>query len=227
MAVSVGCVAPKPQGGYTALSDAGVLQGDSAFDGGGSLEETSLVLSCCTMALRDVAVCVDTSEHSEHAWRWTIALLEAAAAASDSPRVRLISVAVAAPLDLWTPDEEPPWLVATASSEEDRTRKAEEARAVAVAQGAVADLLDRIPPPQHVSVTTLTPLVCGTIGETIIASLKEHPPGLCVCGARGMGSFRRLVVGLADTLLRGLGSVSDHMVHNAPWPVVVVKHPRQ
>jgi nucleotide-binding universal stress UspA family protein len=173
-------------------------------------------------ALRDVAVCVDASEQSEHAWRWTVALLESA---SDSPApcVRLVSVAVAAPLDLWTPDEESPWLVATASSEEDRTRKAEEARAVDVAQARVQDLLDRHPPPQHVSVTTLTPLVCGTIGETIIASLKTHPPGLCVCSARGMGSLRRLVVGLADTLLRGLGSVSDHMVHNAPWPVVVVK----
>ena len=176
-------------------------------------------------ALRDVAVCVDASSHSEHAWRWTVALLESAAAAPDSPApaVRVISVAVAAPLDLWTPDEEPPWLVGTASSEEDRTRKAEEARAVAAAQARVADLLHRIPPPQHVTVTTLTPLVHGTIGETILASLKDNPPGLCVCGARGMGGLHRLVVGLADTLLRGLGSVSDHVVHSAAFPVVVVK----
>lgn len=41
---------------------------------------------------------------------------------------------------------------------------------------------------------------------------------LVVLGSRGMGSFKRSLMGFV-----GLGSVSDYCVHNLPCPVLVVK----
>jgi hypothetical protein len=75
-------------------------------------------------------------------------------------------------------------------------------------------------------------LVTGTVGETILMTLTHGAggtmPQLCVVGARGLSAWKRLLAGLADSLLlTGLGSTSDHLVHHAPFPVCVVKAPKR
>ena len=51
-------------------------------------------------------------------------------------------------------------------------------------------------------------------GHAIVELAREMQPDLVVIGAGGKGFFKRLFT----------GSVSDHVVHHAPCPVLVVRH---
>lgn len=51
-------------------------------------------------------------------------------------------------------------------------------------------------------------------GTALIHYAEQHHPDLLVIGAGGKGVIRRLFA----------GSVSDHVVHKAPCPVLVVRH---
>lgn len=51
-------------------------------------------------------------------------------------------------------------------------------------------------------------------GHAIVSIAKDVMPDLLVIGSSGKGLFRRLFT----------GSVSDHVVHHAPCPVLVVRH---
>ncbi len=51
-------------------------------------------------------------------------------------------------------------------------------------------------------------------GLALIHHAEQHHPDLLVIGAGGKGVLRRLFT----------GSVSDHVVHKAPCPVLVVRH---
>jgi nucleotide-binding universal stress UspA family protein len=54
-------------------------------------------------------------------------------------------------------------------------------------------------------------VLVGDAGPAICAFAVEHDAAVLVMGSRGRGGFKRAV----------LGSVSDHVVRNAPCPVVV------
>ncbi|KAI8806474.1 hypothetical protein BJ742DRAFT_816957 [Cladochytrium replicatum] len=56
----------------------------------------------------------------------------------------------------------------------------------------------------------------GDPREELVTKLEELKPTIFVIGSRGMGSFKRAV----------LGSVSDFAVHHAPCPVLVVRETR-
>ncbi|KAI8802952.1 hypothetical protein BJ742DRAFT_831453 [Cladochytrium replicatum] len=53
----------------------------------------------------------------------------------------------------------------------------------------------------------------GDPRDEIVAKVAELSPMCLVLGSRGMGSFKRALI----------GSVSDHCVHHAPCPVLVVR----
>ena len=57
--------------------------------------------------------------------------------------------------------------------------------------------------------------MAGKSGEAIIAAAREEKAGLIVMGTRGMGKFRRTL----------LGSVSDYVLHHADVPVLICRHP--
>lgn len=56
----------------------------------------------------------------------------------------------------------------------------------------------------------------GVPGPTIVAACEEIDADLLVCGSRGYGPVLRVL----------LGSVSTHLAHHAPCPVLVVPRPR-
>ncbi len=51
-------------------------------------------------------------------------------------------------------------------------------------------------------------------GTALVHYAEEHQPDLLVIGAGGKGVLKRLFA----------GSVSDHVIHKAPCPVLVVRH---
>jgi nucleotide-binding universal stress UspA family protein len=58
-------------------------------------------------------------------------------------------------------------------------------------------------------------VVEGDPREAIVRAAADWPADLLVVGARGLGAVARLV----------LGSVSGHVVHHAPCPVLIVRKP--
>lgn len=61
---------------------------------------------------------------------------------------------------------------------------------------------------------TITPVAeSGDIGSTLCAAAQERGADVIVVGSRGRGAIRRAL----------LGSVSTHVVNNAPCPVVVLR----
>jgi len=55
----------------------------------------------------------------------------------------------------------------------------------------------------------------GVVVEELLAYLDQEKPDLLVMGSRGLSAGKRLF----------MGSVSDAVVHHAPCPVLVVRHP--
>ena len=53
----------------------------------------------------------------------------------------------------------------------------------------------------------------GVAEETIVRFAEEHDSDLIVMGSRGLGGFERML----------LGSVSNHVVHHANCPVLIVR----
>ena len=51
-------------------------------------------------------------------------------------------------------------------------------------------------------------------GKALVHYVEQHHPDLLVIGASGKGALKRLFG----------GSVSDHVVHHAPCPVLVIRH---
>ena len=54
---------------------------------------------------------------------------------------------------------------------------------------------------------------CGKPGEKIVNIAKEEKATLIITGTRGLGKFRRTI----------MGSVSDYIVHHACVPVLVCR----
>jgi nucleotide-binding universal stress UspA family protein len=56
-------------------------------------------------------------------------------------------------------------------------------------------------------------VLSGTPADEIVRDAERHASDLVVVGARGLGAFKRLV----------LGSVSESVLRHAPCPVLVVR----
>ncbi len=54
----------------------------------------------------------------------------------------------------------------------------------------------------------------GPVVDVLVTYLERNPPDLLIMGSRGLSTGRRLL----------MGSVSDALVHQAPCPVLVVRH---
>jgi nucleotide-binding universal stress UspA family protein len=65
--------------------------------------------------------------------------------------------------------------------------------------------------PEGAPVETATPL--GSPGPALVDLAREIAADVVVVGSRGQGALKRLL----------LGSVSNHVIHNAPCAVVVVR----
>ncbi|XP_064605131.1 universal stress protein Sll1388-like [Liolophura sinensis] len=57
----------------------------------------------------------------------------------------------------------------------------------------------------------------GKAGEAIIDFVKKSKASCIVTGTRGLGKFRRTI----------MGSVSDYIVHHSPCPVLICRHKDQ
>ena len=80
--------------------------------------------------------------------------------------------------------------------------------------------------PANVELEILTPSADGSVADTLVKTLAEQPPGMCIIGSRGMGLTKKLLVGIADAILfAGLGSVSEELLHKANFPVCIVRPP--
>jgi len=57
-------------------------------------------------------------------------------------------------------------------------------------------------------------IIYGNPGDEILRKAQEEGATLIVTGTRGQGTFKRTL----------FGSVSDHILHHSPVPVLVCKH---
>jgi nucleotide-binding universal stress UspA family protein len=87
----------------------------------------------------------------------------------------------------------------------------EQAAAESVARTAV----ERTASALATEATLETRVEAGTPGPTLCRLAAELPADMVVVGSRGRGAIRRAL----------MGSVSTHVVNNAPCPVVVVRVP--
>ncbi len=146
-------------------------------------------------SLETVVVCVDGSELSTRAVASGVALLR--------PAARVLIVTVIEDVD--------PTLVTgsgfaggvMSESEFDERAKASESEGRAIVEHAAGDL-KLVPAELHV--------LRGAPGPALCAFAADVGAGALVMGSRGRGGVKRAL----------LGSVSDHVVRNAPCPVVVV-----
>lgn len=75
----------------------------------------------------------------------------------------------------------------------------------------IADALRRVP--DDVSVTTI--ITHDPVADVILQRVREGHHDLVVMGSRGRGTVRSAL----------LGSVSHHVLHHSPVPVLIVHHP--
>ena len=120
--------------------------------------------------------------------------------------------------------DDTPWLLGSGTPE----AKASEEKASAISLESLRRLLNAAGGlPANTAVELLTPIVKGSVAESIVTALNDpHPPGICIVGSRGVGSFKRLIGGVLDRLLSvGVGSVSDALLRMASFPVCVIPAP--
>jgi nucleotide-binding universal stress UspA family protein len=146
-------------------------------------------------ALDTILVAVDGSPHSLAAVRFigTLAVL---------PRVRLLTVVEPPYVPRTAPGIVLPMLRQAASALL-AEREAEQRRMLAE----IATQLGRP------ATSVATSVIVGRPTEEIVNAASEPGVGLVVVGARGFGAIKRVL----------LGSVSEHVLHEADCPVLVVK----
>ncbi len=156
-----------------------------------------LVTKGVPRVVRDVVVAIDDSPDSLAAARW-LASLELDPAA----RVRLVAVAEPPRFPSAAPGVLRPQLRA-ALEDVVRERAARLEKALDAAGRELADRGVRV---EH-------QVLVGSPGETLVGAIGAARADLALVGARGLGGFGRML----------LGSVSEHVLHHAPCPVLVVK----
>lgn len=156
-----------------------------------------LVTKGVPRVVRDVVVAIDDSRDSLAAARW-LATLELDPAA----RVRLVAVAEPPRFPSAAPGVLRPQL-RTALEDIVRERTARLGRALDAAGRELAGGGVRV---EH-------QVLVGCPGEALVGAIHAARADLALVGARGLGGFGRML----------LGSVSEHVLHHAPCPVLVVK----
>lgn len=103
-----------------------------------------------------------------------------------------------------------------------RTYDADKAQAQALCQSFMHAAVEHGVPLERIKLETLFDgklgIVWSGVGPTLEAYAKKVEADAVVLGSRGMGAFKRMFSAFV-----GLGSVSDHVAHNATCPVVVVR----
>lgn len=164
---------------------------------------------------RRVVVAVDESAGAVRALLFAAGTLKLGAVPGDELHV---VTAVAPPL----PPAAAPGLFAWELESWNRTYDADKAQAQALCQSFMHAAVEHGVPLERIKLETLFDgklgIVWSGVGPTLEAYAKKVEADAVVLGSRGMGAFKRMFSAFV-----GLGSVSDHVAHNATCPVVVVR----
>ena len=147
--------------------------------------------------IRVVTVALDGSEHARRALAWATALPLA-----EAVRARLVGVAEPQRYPASSPGILRERLRAAVDSI-DAERRAAVARECAAAAETLRGRNARVE----------IEVLSGTPADEIVRDAERHASDLIVVGARGLGAFKRLL----------LGSVSESVLRHAPCPVLVVR----
>ncbi|KAF6251544.1 hypothetical protein COO60DRAFT_1704738 [Scenedesmus sp. NREL 46B-D3] len=165
---------------------------------------------------RKVCIAMDDSVHSQHAASW---LQQHVLRSRDEVHVVVVALPVPYPILDETSAavaalESQQWRASTERSLEHARNLAAKTAAAVLGAAAAAGLSD-------VTVAS-SPLLpeggASDVGASVCQYSQDHKIDLVCLGSRGMGSFKRSLMGFV-----GLGSVSDYCVHNLGCAVAVIK----
>ncbi|KAF8068226.1 hypothetical protein HT031_001912 [Scenedesmus sp. PABB004] len=165
---------------------------------------------------RRVVLALDDSVHSQYALAW---VQQHVLRSGDEVHVVVVALPVPYPILDETSAavaalEAQQWRASAEASVEYAQALAAKA-AVAVAASASAAGHERV---SAVSAALLPEGGASDVGASVCKYAADHKADLVCLGSRGMGSFKRSLMGFV-----GLGSVSDYAVHNAACAVAVIK----
>jgi len=161
---------------------------------------------------RNVVLTIDDSVHSSYALSWTLKHLL-------KPKDTLHCVTVALPVPYPILDETSAAIAALEAQQWQASSEASLEYATTLAsKAAVVAKAAEVPDTHVVSAAVPPEGGASDVGASICKYAQACKADLVILGSRGLGSFKRSLMGFA-----GLGSVSDFAVHNCHCAVAVIK----
>jgi hypothetical protein len=171
-----------------------------------------------TVSPRLLVVCLDESEDSFLAWTWSVQNL-----IRQGDKVVLLTVAVMDTsltsdysIVALAADDIAPGVIDEAALEAARQMQMEKSELFM--NLALTQAQEDIKSIGNVQIEGKILTQNGSIGETVVSYLQgghlETEPSIVICGSRGLGAFKRAVLGAI-----GMGSASDYMCHHLHIPV--------
>lgn len=160
---------------------------------------------------RHVVMSLDDSVHSQYALTWAASHLLRA-----GDTVTCLTVALPVPYPIL---DETSVAIAALEAQQWAASNERSMEYAATCAGKAAAALAGSAPDGVTARAEAVPPAGGAsdVGAALCAYAEEHKADLVVVGSRGMGSFKRSIMGFA-----GLGSVSDYALHHSKGAAVVV-----